>query len=168
MLYTPWPALGRPGSFGFKAGLGYDQVTGLGSVDAFNLAVSWSNILTHPPRLVITQFTASTAARVGGPFSLSLVVANQGEGDAGPFRIGVLFTANGDASTAIPYNVGCEATGLKAGTTFTCHGTVTLWPSVTPKTYLLLSVADLSNAVPQWDRSGSAALASSGPLTVTQ
>jgi subtilase family serine protease len=31
------------GSFGFSAGAGYDQVTGLGSVDAYNLADAWPN-----------------------------------------------------------------------------------------------------------------------------
>jgi subtilase family serine protease len=33
---------------GYNAGLGYDQVTGLGSVDAFNLIVSWAAVApTH-------------------------------------------------------------------------------------------------------------------------
>jgi len=31
------------GSLGYSAGVGYDQVTGLGSVDAFNLASDWQN-----------------------------------------------------------------------------------------------------------------------------
>jgi uncharacterized protein (TIGR03437 family) len=31
------------GSLGFSAGTGYDQVTGLGSIDAFNLVHRWSN-----------------------------------------------------------------------------------------------------------------------------
>jgi subtilase family serine protease len=31
------------GSLGYSAGAGYDQVTGLGSVDAFNLAADWQN-----------------------------------------------------------------------------------------------------------------------------
>lgn len=35
------------GSFGFNAGVGYDQVTGLGSVDAFNLATIWARAQTE-------------------------------------------------------------------------------------------------------------------------
>jgi hypothetical protein len=34
------------GSFGFSAGVGYDQVTGLGSVDAYNLAQIWARTPT--------------------------------------------------------------------------------------------------------------------------
>ncbi len=34
------------GSFGYSAGVGYDQVTGLGSLDAFNLATIWARTPT--------------------------------------------------------------------------------------------------------------------------
>jgi subtilase family serine protease len=36
------------GSLGYSAGVGYDQVTGLGSVDVFNLATEWENSAPAP------------------------------------------------------------------------------------------------------------------------
>jgi subtilase family serine protease len=156
------------GAYGYKAGPGYDQVTGLGSVDAFHLAMAWRNATTRTPHLVITQFSASTNVRAGGPFSLNLVVTNQGYADAGAFRVEMYFTSNGDISTALSsYSLKCDATGLAVGSTFTCKGTLNLGSSVTPGTYILLGVADVNNSVGESDRSGGTAIASSGPLTVT-
>ncbi|PWT99958.1 MAG: hypothetical protein C5B51_26120 [Terriglobia bacterium] len=40
-----------PATMGFNAGAGYDQVTGLGSVDAFALATSWKTGTTPPATL---------------------------------------------------------------------------------------------------------------------
>jgi subtilase family serine protease len=54
------------GSMGYSAGPGYDFVTGLGSVDAYNLALSWKNSPSNTSKtahLVVTQFTASTKSR---------------------------------------------------------------------------------------------------------
>ena len=66
------------GSFGYKAGVGYDQVTGLGSVDAFNLVTKWASLptaigttltLTASPASIAqsasTQLTAKVSAVTG-------------------------------------------------------------------------------------------------------
>jgi subtilase family serine protease len=39
----PWAAYGY-GSYGYTAGPGYDQVTGLGTIDGYNLAFAWSSV----------------------------------------------------------------------------------------------------------------------------
>jgi hypothetical protein len=67
------------GSFGFKATAGYDQVTGVGSVDAYNLVTKWDSLptaigttttLTANPASIApgasTVLTAKVAAVTGG------------------------------------------------------------------------------------------------------
>ena len=58
------------GSIGYSAGVGYDPVTGLGSVDAFNLVTEWSGNAVSPdfqPSLAATtmNLTAGATANVG-------------------------------------------------------------------------------------------------------
>jgi subtilase family serine protease len=156
------------GFMGYRAGPGYDQVTGLGSVDAYTLALSWRAAISKTALLTITQFTASTSARSGGPFNISLRVANTGDLDAGAFQIRILFTSDGTQATANDFAMFCDAKGLASGATFTCAGTVNLGASITPGVYLLLGIADFNQSIPQADRSGNAAFASTGPLTVTR
>ena len=153
------------GSFGYPAAPGYDMATGLGSVDAYALAQAWSAAVLSP-HLVITKFTASTRAQVEGPFSMELAIDNQGGSDSGAFEMRVYFTINGDRSTANEFYVYCNADNLGPGDDITCSGTVTLGPTVTPGTYLLLAVADANNSVQQFDHSGGTALASTGALIV--
>ena len=50
------------GSFGFTAGAGYDQVTGLGSVDAYKLVTSWNN-----PAGAAARSTAALTLRADSP-----------------------------------------------------------------------------------------------------
>jgi len=154
------------GAMGYKAHPGYDQVTGLGSVDAYQLARSWG-ASGSTPHLVVSALTASTKVAVGSAFTLSLTVANQGSADAGAFEMRVYLTSNGDVSTATWY-VYCDANSLAAGQTFTCNGTLPLGKSVTPGTYFVVGVADAKEQVQQSDASGGTMLASTGPLVVTK
>ena len=52
------------GSFGYQAGAGYDLVTGLGSVDAYTLAVEWNLIAAAP--VALASVTVSSATLAGG------------------------------------------------------------------------------------------------------
>jgi subtilase family serine protease len=133
------------GYMGFQAGTGYDQVTGLGSVDAFALAHAWSAATSRSARLAVTQFTTSTKVQVGGSWNLNLVIANQGTADAGAFEMRVYLTANGDMSTASPHYVYCDAKSLAAGASFTCSGTLTLNSGIGPGVYVPLAIADYNN-----------------------
>jgi subtilase family serine protease len=156
------------GSMGYNAGQGYDQVTGLGSVDAYTMALNWHGAISKAAHLVITHFTASTAARVGGAFTVSTTIANQGNLDAGAFQTGVYFTSDGTIASAKQFSLACDVKGLAVGATTTCSGTVDLDFSIVPGIYRILAVVDVNKSVPQSDRSAGIALASSGPLTVTQ
>jgi subtilase family serine protease len=156
------------GSMGYKAAPGYDLVTGLGSVDAYTLALNWRSTTSKSARLAITQFTASTTARVGGAFTVSLAITNRGDLDAGASQAGVFFTSDGTMSTANNFSLSCDVKSLAVGATSTCSGTVDLGSSIVPGVYRILGVVDVNKSVPQSDRSAGTALASTGPLTVTQ
>jgi subtilase family serine protease len=156
------------GSMGYRAGPGYDLVTGLGSVDAYNLALDWRGATSKSARLAITQFTTTTTAKVGGAFNLSLTIANEGVIDTGAFQTRIYFTTNGDVSTANGFVVNCDVKGIRAGASSTCSGTVNLGAAIAPGTYLMLAVADVNKSVAQTDRSAGFAMASTGPVTVTR
>jgi hypothetical protein len=52
------------GTYGYSAGPGYDQVTGLGTIDVYNLATSWGTpvISGEPPSVVTTSASSVTSA----------------------------------------------------------------------------------------------------------
>ncbi len=58
------------GELGYLAGPGYDQVTGLGSIDAFNLVHQWPTAAGHSPTvstgLASVTFPSGTAATLAG------------------------------------------------------------------------------------------------------
>ena len=60
---------GCPGSppyqFGWSAGPGYDMVTGLGSVDAFNLATAWATLTPTATQLTVTPSGSTEGSSVG-------------------------------------------------------------------------------------------------------
>jgi hypothetical protein len=155
------------GTMGYKAGPGYDMVTGLGSVDAYNVAVAMGGPSPAKPSLVLTDFTADNSVSAGGAFTSSFTVANKGDADAGAFVTFINFTTNGDVSTALKVGVGCNVkNGLAAGKTLTCSGTVKLDPSIITGTYYLLAEADANGQNQPTNHPGIMALASTGPLTV--
>jgi len=62
------------GSLGFRTGTGYDQVTGLGSIDAYNLATNWN---VTPVSATTTTVTANPASfTIGNTTVLTARVAN--------------------------------------------------------------------------------------------
>ncbi|HEU5339927.1 Ig-like domain repeat protein, partial [Edaphobacter sp.] len=80
------------GPIGFSAGAGYDQATGLGSVDAANMVNNWSSAVptgtgsTIGTTLSSTTLTASGAlcGIASGSLALSVKVANSGSSSATP------------------------------------------------------------------------------------
>jgi len=52
------------GSLGYQAGPGYDLVTGLGSVNAYNLVTEWGNF--HPAPAALSSVTITPATVAGG------------------------------------------------------------------------------------------------------
>ncbi len=50
------------GQFGYKAGVGYDMVTGLGSVNAYNLITAWAGLPVTPTTMTLTAAPTTVLA----------------------------------------------------------------------------------------------------------
>jgi len=59
------------GSIGFTAGTGYDQTTGLGSIDAFNLVNAWSNISTGVSTPTLSSISPTSISAGSAAFPLT-------------------------------------------------------------------------------------------------
>jgi pseudomonalisin len=70
-----------PGQAGFNATVGYDQATGLGSVDASVLVEHWSDGAV-PPAFHAVASASSLAVRAGSNYSVTLTVTVSGSFDA--------------------------------------------------------------------------------------
>jgi subtilase family serine protease len=150
------------GSFGYTAGPGYDQVTGLGSIDAYNLVTNWAAL----PFVSITNLTSDTSVRVGGNINVSMTITNLGLANAGPFRMGLyLSTSPNFLSNSTPISW-CDYAGLASGAANTCSGSVNLPAGLQPGTYYLAGVADILNQLVQFYQTQSTRLSDSGPVTV--
>jgi subtilase family serine protease len=58
------------GTLGFSAGVGYDQVTGLGSIDAYNMVEQWNDnfsVASNPTTLTINPGSSGTATLTVSP-----------------------------------------------------------------------------------------------------
>jgi subtilase family serine protease len=153
--------------YGFSAGPGYDQASGWGSVDATRLLVTWANVVSGTPKLVITDFSTSAQASRGGQFNFTLTFSNLGDAPAGAFQVRILLTTDGTAATAKPWYIDCNyPSGAGAGQELYCHGPVTMGLNVTAGTYIPLAIVDYNDQVLQYDRTGNYAHASNGTVKV--
>ena len=85
------------GSYGYNAGPGYDQVTGLGSIDGNVFFTNWAHALP-PPDFTLTSSASSTTVARGSSGQITLTIAPQ----------------NGFAQGV---NLTCSISGLPSGTT---------------------------------------------------
>jgi hypothetical protein len=104
------------GEFGFSAGTGYDQVTGLGTINAANLVNNWSS--GNPTAADFTMF-GDTVGTTAGSSGTSTITVDARNGYSGTID----FTCTAPTSAKI----GCSVSGgpltLGGGTT---SGTVTV------------------------------------------
>ena len=102
------------GSFGYKAGYGYDLVTGLGSVDAYNLVTKWTSLVgalgtttavaassTIVDKAGSTKITAKVATVTGATVPTGIVNFFLGTGSLGVSPVAL---SAGVASAAITVN----------------------------------------------------------------
>lgn len=114
---TPNCPASAPFQFGFNAGVGYDQATGLGSIDAYNLVTAWGSAGTGnlPAPILTAPSTGATAVSSTPTFTWTAV-----SGAAG-YQI----------------NVTTSPAMLTTNPTATCSGCVsTTTTSYTPSTAL--------------------------------
>jgi hypothetical protein len=98
---------------GYNAGRGYDQVTGLGTPDVYNLVTAWHGSVCDQQRSVTMALTASPA-RVA--FSATTVLTATVTGAAGATPTGtVTFSIGTDALGTATLNSGAVATLTLSG-----------------------------------------------------
>jgi subtilase family serine protease len=81
-----------PYQFGYEAGPGYDQVTGLGSIDAANLVVAWKTMTPTSTSLTVT----SSGTTAGLPLQLTATVASKATANAMTGSVTFYFVVAGD------------------------------------------------------------------------
>jgi len=107
-----------PYQFGYSAGAGYDQVTGLGSIDVANLVAAWTALT---PTSTVLQVAASGAAE-GSPLHLTATVASKATSNAMTGSVTFYFVAPGDGGAGFSGTVGTSqlvassSTGMEGGT----------------------------------------------------
>jgi subtilase family serine protease len=152
------------GAFGYIAGLGYDQITGLGSVDAYALVTGWTSALTMP-MLATTSLTSDTRVQVEGQITVSVTVANKGLADARGFRIGYYLTSVTQPTQFVLLAV-CDYPSLVAGASQTCSGVATFPAELQLGNYYLMALADDLDQVVQSDNSQAGRVSDSGTVTL--
>jgi uncharacterized protein (TIGR03437 family) len=96
------------------------------------------------PDVVVTEVTAAAAALAGAEIPVSLRLRNQGSAAAGPFSVGLYWTAGPGVSTRDALAVTCPLPGLPAGGETSCHGNAVVPASLAPGTWYLGAIAGSS------------------------
>jgi subtilase family serine protease len=89
------------GSMGFKAGPGYDQVTGLGSPDGYGLAQAWA-------ASEVAQSFSLTSSSAGATVSLTPGQTSSGIDITVTSPTGFVITTGSGSTTAMPVNYSCS------------------------------------------------------------
>ncbi len=113
---------------GYAAGTGYDQATGLGSVDGNNLATAFTTLAVTPGTTTTVTFSPSPPVIVGAAVTLTATVAAN-SGTATPTG-SVVFTVDGTALSPVDLTAGVAT----AMTSFSTGGIHTILAAYTPGT----------------------------------
>ena len=107
-----------PYQFGYAAGPGYDQVTGLGSIDVANLVAAWTALT---PTSTVLHVAASGSAE-GSPLNLTATVASKATSNAMTGSVTFYFVASGDGGAGLSGTLGTAqltastSSGMEGGT----------------------------------------------------
>lgn len=135
------------GSFGYDAGPGYDLATGLGTVDAYNLASGWSKAQAGVG--VRISLTASPASISSGASTTLTATVTAVTGAAAPTGT-VTFTENGDSlgsGTLKPGNGTSSTASLSVNSSLLGTGTHTVSADYLPTGSFLASSGSASVTV---------------------
>ena len=132
------------GTAGFKAGTGYDQVTGLGSVDANNLAAAWpaSTVISSLIDTTTTITASNSAPNVGASdtFTVTVAAASGTVTPTGTVNLTV------DGGTAIPETLSSNGTFVYT-TSFSTAGSHVIFAQYQGGTVFAPSPASESGSV---------------------
>lgn len=122
--YTDCPA-SSPFQIGFNAGVGYDSASGLGSVDAYNLAVAWNASTSGnlPAPTLTAPANGATGVALSPTFTWTAVTGNAG-------YLIMVATSPADLPTNPATNT-CAACALVASASATAYTPATAFPQGT-------------------------------------
>lgn len=95
-----------PYEFGYSAGTGYDQVTGLGSVDAYNFVTGWNGSGKTPTTTTLTIVPSGVNYKASVSVTLTATVKHSGSGTP----TGTVTFYNGSTQIGTPQNLSSTGT----------------------------------------------------------
>jgi pseudomonalisin len=155
-----------PGQAGYSAAIGWDPVTGLGSVDANSMVTNWGLTSTDSPSAFLSSSSIAFGNQLVGSMSPSQTVTLTNNGNA-PLNISAI-SVQGTNSGDFPATTTCQHPGtLAAGQN--CVLTVTFEPSAAGIRTASIAISDNAPESPQTIAvSGNGTSSSVAPPTVLQ
>jgi subtilase family serine protease len=95
------------GQFGYQAGPGYDQVTGLGSVNAYNLVTQWTTQQPSATNTTLSVMAAPAAISSSGSTEITAIVSGSGGGS--PAGVVILAIGNTQLAAVTPATWGTSS-----------------------------------------------------------
>lgn len=120
------------------------------------------------PDLIVTRLSAPSVGMIGGVVPISLTVSNPSPVGAGEFRVGVYYSVDAvfTASDVFSGWFCSFPSGLAAGSSIECDGSIAVPASLMPGLYYLGAIADDSSAVVESNESNNARAADAGPISL--
>lgn len=160
-----------PGVTGFSAGTGYDQGTGLGSVDASVLVNAWSN--TNPANFALASNLSSATLAPGGSTTANISLVDQGgfssavtlSASGMPTGVTVKFSSTtASATSPVTMTITASSSAAAGSSTITIKGT---GGGLTRTATLALTIAIPTYTLTESASSASVTAANSTAVTVT-
>jgi hypothetical protein len=153
-----------PGQVGYSAGVGWDPVTGLGSVDANSMVTNWGSSSTTSPAVLLSSGSIAFGSQVVGTTSTSQTVTLTNTGNA-TLNISAI-SLQGSNTGDFPTTTTCQHPGtLTAGQN--CILTVTFGPLAAGVRTAAITISDNATGSPQTiSLSGTGASAAAPPTVL--
>lgn len=118
------------------------------------------------PDLIVTLVSAPGSAQIGDSVYMEVELKNQGEADAGTFRLGPYYSTDQTITTEDRYSGRrCRhSDGLAAGATTRCSGYIPVPDDLSPGTYYLGAIVDDAQEVEERDEDNNTGV--SNPITL--
>jgi subtilase family serine protease len=140
--------------------------SGLSSVASNSFTITQGQAL---PDLVITALTSPTTGKPGDLINMSVTIANQGNAAVGTFKVEFYFSTSSNLSSGV-VDTGSTCTfntGLNAGASLACPGSIYIPASLAPRTWYFAAIIDPNNLVAESNKSNNSRVSDSGPIVVS-
>jgi uncharacterized repeat protein (TIGR01451 family) len=117
--------------------------------------------------LTVTSLTAPSSGPLGGTIAVSAGILNQGNADAGSFRLGIYFSTDSTITTGDVFSgFSCAVSSLAAGGADTCNGSAPVPITLTPGNYYVGAIVDDLSQVSESDELDNTRSADTGTVAV--